>query len=103
MTALSPFMKSIHFEQADGVENGVDFDAVYRTERKDVAWQLIGWEIEVDETTKWSGFEARTGRVVAVMVGDDKRFVFEPTELVRITEDSYCHSCGQIGCRHGNV
>lgn len=63
-----------------------------------VAWRVYGWETEPDHDTDWTGIEERTGRVVAVMVGDDRRFTFEPDELTILPEDEFCHECGQIGC-----
>jgi len=65
-----------------------------------VAWRVYGWEIEPTEDTEWDGIEERTGRVVCVMVGDDKRWTFEPSELTPLDGDDYCGVCGQIGCTH---
>lgn len=42
-------------------------------------------------------------RVIAIMVGDNRRFEFDVDELHAIEEDAYCHECGQIGCGHGRV
>jgi hypothetical protein len=67
---------------------------------KGVAWRVYGWETQPDEDTEWSGMEERTGRVVCVMVGDDRRFTFEPDELIPLNDDDYCGSCGQVGCSH---
>lgn len=63
-----------------------------------IAWYVLGWETEPDQDTEWTGYEPRTGRVVAVMVGDDCKFSFEPEELTAISENDYCPECGQIGC-----
>ncbi len=44
------------------------------------------------------------GPVIMVMVGDrtDRtEHYIDPSELVRIGEDDYCHECGQIACGHG--
>ena len=65
-----------------------------------VAWRVYGWEIEPTEDTEWDGIEERTGRVVCAMVGDDRRFTFEPSELTPLDGDDYCGVCGQIGCTH---
>lgn len=65
-----------------------------------IAWHVLGWETEPDEDTEWSGIERRTGRVVAIMVGDDSRFTFDPDELTAIEREAYCGVCGQIGCCH---
>ncbi|MDM7993767.1 MAG: hypothetical protein QUS11_10695 [Candidatus Fermentibacter sp.] len=63
-----------------------------------VAFRVLGWETEPDEDTEWSGREVRTGKVVAVMVGDDHRWKFDPEEVTPLGEDEYCQECGQIGC-----
>jgi len=63
---------------------------------KGVAWRVYGWELEQDE----EGDEIHTGRIVCVMVGDDRRFVFDPNEVTPLADLDYCASCGQIGCTH---
>lgn len=65
-----------------------------------IAWRVYGWEVAPTEDTYWSGIEERTGRVVAVMVGDSTRYTFEPGELTPLNDLDYCASCGQIGCAH---
>jgi hypothetical protein len=70
---------------------------------RDVAWHVYGWETEPDEDTEWSGYEVRTGRVVAVMIGDDRRFTFDPSELTPLEREDYCGECGQIGCAHDGL
>ena len=42
----------------------------------------------------------RTGRVVVVMIGDDKEHLVDPEDISPLDEDAYCHECGQIGCTH---
>lgn len=64
-----------------------------------VAWHVLGWEVEPDEDTEWSGIMQRTGKVVAVMVGDDRKHTFEPDELTPLGDEDYCPSCGQTGCQ----
>lgn len=64
-----------------------------------VAWWVMGWETEPTEDTEWDGIEERTGRVVCVMVGDDRRFTFDPDELTPLRRQDYCGGCGQIGCK----
>ena len=66
-----------------------------------IAWHAYGWETQPTEDTEWDGIEERTGLVVCVMVGDDRRFTFEPEELTPLRDDDYCGTCGQIGCGHG--
>ena len=65
-----------------------------------IAWYVRGWETEPDEDTEWTGIEPRTGRVVATMIGDDRRFVIDPEDLSPLGELDYCAACGQIGCGH---
>ena len=39
-------------------------------------------------------------RVIAVMVGDNREHEIDVDDLVKIDEDDFCGSCGQIGCGH---
>jgi len=73
-------------------------DAYKVNGHKGIAWSVLGWELEPDEDTEWSGYYNRTGNVLAIMIGDDRVFKFEPDELNAINEDQYCPECGQIGC-----
>ena len=66
-----------------------------------IAWYVLGWETRPDADAEWSGYENRTGRVVAMMVGDDRHFTFDPDDLTPIKRRDYCGVCGQIGCGHG--
>jgi hypothetical protein len=65
-----------------------------------VAFYVLGWETEPDEDTEWSGYEVRTGQVLAVMVGDDHRYRVDPEDLTPLSRAEFCASCGQIGCTH---
>lgn len=87
----------MHYESDDA-----HFSAEHYSVRQyaGIAWYVLGWETEPDEDTEWSGYENRTGRVVAVMVGDDRRFSLDESDLTPLAEDQFCHSCGQIGCTH---
>ena len=67
-----------------------------------VAFYVLGWATEPDADTEWSGYEVRTGAVLAVMVGDDFRHSVDPDDLTPIPDDAYCDGCGQIGCGHGS-
>ena len=86
---------SKHYETDD-----VNFPAdAYRIEGyKGIAWYVLGWETEPDADTEWSGYEVKTGRIIAVMIGDDRHFSFDPAEVHAIEPDSFCRTCGQIGC-----
>ena len=68
-----------------------------------IAWYVLGWETEPDEDTEWSGYENRTGRVVAVMVGDDRKHTFDEDEITALERKEYCGVCGQIGCSHDGL
>jgi hypothetical protein len=63
-----------------------------------VAFYVRGWETEPDQDTEWSGQEVRTGRVIAVMVGDDYKHRCDPEDLIPIERKEFCGGCGQIGC-----
>ena len=66
-----------------------------------IAWYVRGWETEPDDDTEWSGYENRTGKLVCTMVGDDRKFTFDPDEISPLKPSEFCHECGQIGCAHG--
>jgi len=93
-------MSRTHYESDDATFSA---DAYKVSGYEGVAWHVYGWETEPDEDTEWSGIENRTGKVVAVMVGDDRMFSFDPDELTPITAEDYCPSCGQTGCKHGRL
>ena len=80
----------------------LDFDKCYTvpgTWGAGIAWYVLGYEMVRDEDYEWSGIEyANTDRVRAIMVGDDREFTFETTELVPLDDEDYCHVCGQVGC-----
>jgi hypothetical protein len=68
-----------------------------------IAWHVLGWETAPDEDTEWSGYEERTGNVLAVMVGDDERHSIDPDDVTPIKREDYCGECGQIGCGHDGL
>lgn len=63
------------------------FDTMFDTDEE--AQEHGFWDDHEDETKA-------TGRIVAHMIGDDRRFTFEPDELIRV--DGPVCSCGQLGC-----
>ena len=63
-----------------------------------VAFWILGWETEPDEDTEWSGYESRTGNVVGIMVGDDRRHSIDPDDVIPLRRSEYCGGCGQVGC-----
>lgn len=65
-----------------------------------IAWSILGWETQPDKDTEWSGYEVRTGNLVAMMIGDDRHFSADPDNVHVLDEDEYCCVCGQIGCHH---
>ena len=65
-----------------------------------VAFYILGWETRPDEDTEWTGIEERTGKVLAVMVGDDYRHRCDPEDLTPLDRAAFCGECGQIGCTH---
>jgi len=68
-----------------------------------IAWYVLGWETMPDDDTEWSGYEVRTGNVIAIMVGDDRHFTFEPDDLTPLAREDYCGVCGQMGCGHDGL
>ena len=98
----------------------LDLDARYAVRGwKGIAFRIWGfpqvWEpntaLVVDDETgeeseedtgegEWIDGEDH-GRVIVVMVGDDRKHEVDTEDLTKIDEDAYCHSCGQIGCSHG--
>jgi hypothetical protein len=79
---------------------GFDFDAHYRVSGYGgIAWYVLGYEMIRDEDYEWSGMEYENReRVRAVMVGDDRVFVFDVEDFEPLADDEYCRDCGQIGC-----
>ncbi len=65
-----------------------------------IAWHILGWQTEPNEDTEWTGMEDRTGQVVCIMIGDDRKFTFDPEDVIPIDREAYCSECGQIGCCH---
>ncbi len=92
-------MKRPNYEVDDKTFPAEAYTVAGRSNRG-IAWRVYGWETQPDEETEWSGYESRTGRVVCVMVGDDRRFTFDPDELTPLNDLDYCASCGQVGCSH---
>lgn len=87
--------------EEDGATFGADYYQV--AQYPGVAFYVLGWETEPDEDTEWSGYEARTGRVLAVMVGDDHRHALDPEDISPLARSKFCASCGQIGCHHNVI
>jgi len=87
-------MTTKHYEKEAG-----EFPGAYTIDGwRGIAWYILGHETELDEDTEWSGYETRTGNLIAVMVGDDRLFSVDPSTVHPIPEGSFCPECGQIGC-----
>jgi hypothetical protein len=57
------------------------------------------FEVEDPSEGEWSE-DPSTGRVRVVCVGDDKEHLVEYDSLTELGERDYCHTCGQVGCKH---
>lgn len=77
-----------------------DFEAAYRVEGYGgVAWHAYSYESVLDENYEWTGIvNYNKERVNCYMIGDDRTFTFDISDLTVIPEDEFCHECGQIGC-----
>ena len=92
----------------------IDFDARYAVKGwHGIAFYLIGYAYEEEpimftdedgnESNDWTGdFEKiyHHHKVIAVMVGDNRRHIVDVDDLTKIGADDYCSVCGQIGCHH---
>lgn len=94
------FRRRPHYEDADA-----DYPAdAYRVAGyQGIGFYVLGWETQPDEDTEWSGIEERTGRLVVVMIGDDRRHVVDPEDVSPLDRAEYCGECGQIGCSHDGL
>ena len=69
----------------------------YRVDGWDgIAFRVLGWELDSDEDTEWTGTYERTGQVAVHMVGDDRVFLVDPDDLTPLRDGEYCPECGQI-------
>lgn len=86
-----------HYESDDETFSA---DAYTVARYSGIAFRVLGWETEPDEDTEWSGYEVRTGNVVAVMIGDDYHHIVDQDDITPLDRAAYCGECGQIGCGH---
>ena len=88
-----------------GTDDGIDFEAHYSVRAyKGIAFVLLGWAIDEDclKDYDWTGIlEPDKSKVVAVMVGDDRRHEIGVKDLTLLDDAAFCPSCGQIGCGCG--
>lgn len=94
------------------MERTVDFAANYRIAGYGgIAWYLRGyakrwtdeeWIEDEDGEVYYNEPEEIEDRerVIAVMVGDDREFEVEVSELTLLPREDFCGVCGQIGCNH---
>ena len=89
-------------EPGPSVLDDLDTDARYTVGGwgKGIAFWIDCAETEHDDDTEWTGYVHETGRVLAVMVGDDKRHSVDPSDLTLLDNLDYCTECGQVGCSH---
>lgn len=77
----------------------LDREARYKVDGFDgIAFYIAGPVILTGDD--WDDTYEAEDRVLVIMVGDDRQHDVGVDELTVIPEDSYCHSCGQIGCTH---
>lgn len=101
----------------------LDLDARYTVRGwRGIAFRISGfpkrWEPEVaivpDHDTgedvefytgdgEWFEQDESCGRVIVVMVGDDRRHEVDVDDLTPLAEDAYCGCCGQVGCAWGGI
>lgn len=81
----------------------INFNAHYTVAGyRGIAWSLRGYDYERHYDCETGEHETVTDetRVIAVMVGDDRKFSFSVDELTLLDDLEYCAECGQVGCRH---
>ena len=93
-------MRHKHDEHYEIDKEAFPADAYTVTRFAGVAFHVLGWETEPDDDTEWSGYENRTGKVIAVMIGDDHMYAFYPDDVTPMAREDYCGQCGQVGCTH---
>ena len=98
-------------------QHGVNFDGRFSVNGwRGVAFYLKGWEkawepmrvfVTDDDGNEWEQddpdgegewVDDTGGRVVAVMVGDDREHTVDTSDLTELADEDYCSGCGQIGC-----
>ena len=91
------------YERDDNFESEFPSDSYKISGHGGISWTILGYEISPDIDTEWSGYEPRTGNVVAVMNGDDQRWSISPDDhdIIALDDGEFCNCCGQIGCQWG--
>lgn len=81
------------------LDNGNELTTFQREGLPGIAWWAIGNPPMFDEWGETDGWDPDF--ILAHMIGDDRIYRIELTEVIPITDDEYCSQCGQIGCGHG--
>ncbi len=64
--------------------------------------QTVSWAITQGKVAAWIVEDQSEVQQVKIrMVGDDRDFLVDRSEVEVIEEDAFCGGCGQIGCGHG--
>ena len=81
----------------------LDYDQTYTVD----GWRGIAWHVyprmiaDTFDDGEPTGYEYPDEQfVIAVMIGDDHKFVVDKDDLTVLDELDYCAECGQIGCTH---
>lgn len=53
-----------------------------------------------DDDGEWID-DHRSGQIVVRMVGDDRDFVVDVSDLTPLNDNEFCSCCGQLGCGWG--
>jgi hypothetical protein len=93
--------EQVHIKTNYEIDRGTFSAEAYKVEDyPHIAFRVRGWEVRPDGDTEWDGIEKRTGRVIVVMIGDDRKFAVDPADVEPIPDLDYCNECGQMGCAH---
>ena len=83
----------------NGETYSFDTDGRFRIDGwEGISFWIVREQTEPDADTEWTGMEVPTGMLVAVMVGDDREHIVDPSDVTELAEGESCRECGQIGC-----
>lgn len=60
-------------------------------------------QVEGYRGVAWRVVKRTRDEVTCVMIGDDRRFIFDPADVKPLKRTAYCAVCGQIGCGHDGL
>lgn len=64
--------------------------------------ETVSWATTVGKVAAWVvEDQSESGQVKIRMVGDDRDFFVDRSEVEVIHDDEFCGGCGQIGCEWG--